>query len=160
MKGILYSTVTIHRHAQEMARAFEEIGQLRLWHTGWMHAPERSLFSRGLENLALSHLGLARSLARRRLVYPSHVPFRMRRTGELGQIFCGKILKKPLWADRVWEWQETAVAKEAAGFLSHENFSAYIGLEHGALEALKICRDLGIRSCLVFTSPHHRFRKK
>jgi glycosyltransferase involved in cell wall biosynthesis len=80
--------------------------------------------------------------------------------GEAGQIFCGRILRKPLWADRVWEWQERGLAKEAVSFLRSGNFSAYLGLEHGALEALVACRDLGVRSCLVFTSPHHRFRKK
>ena len=160
MKGILYSTVAIHRHAQEMARALEENGNLRLWHTGWLHAPESSFFAKRLESLAGTHPLLSKSLARRRLAYPSRVPLRMRRAGEMGEILCGKLLKKRLWADRIWEWQEKSLAKEAAQFLKSGKFSAYLGLEHGTLEAIKACKDLGIRTCLVFTSPHHAFRKK
>ena len=52
------------------------------------------------------------------------------------------------------------MAGEAAELLKTDEYSEYLGLEHGALEALKTSKERGIRSCLVFTSPHHRFRKK
>jgi len=160
MKGVLYSTVTLHRHAQEMARAFDEIGQLKLWHTGWIYDPKSSLFSRGLELLSRRALWLDKSLTRKRLMVPLHTQLRMRMTGELAQVICGKVLRKPLWADRAWEEQEKGLAREAAEILKTKNYSAYVGLEHGALEALKACKEIGVRSCLVFTSPHHKFREK
>lgn len=160
MKGILYSTVTLHRHAQEMARAFDEIGQLKLWHAGWLHDPERSLFSKGLDVAVKALPSLRGGLVRKSLAVPVSAPIQMRRKGEWAQAFCGKVLKQPLWADRAWEWQEKGLAREAAEILKTKNYSAYVGLEHGALEALKVCKETGVRSCLVFTSPHHKFRKK
>jgi len=160
MKGVLYSTVAIHRHAQEMARAFDEIGQLKLWHTGWLHDPGRSPLSKSLEMAGYALPSLGRALVRKRLVVPMGAPIKMTRRGDWAQAFCGKILKRPLWADRAWEWQEKSLAKEAARLMESGEFSAYLGLEHAALEALQAAKRLGVRSCLVFTSVHHKFRKK
>jgi glycosyltransferase involved in cell wall biosynthesis len=59
-----------------------------------------------------------------------------------------------------WEWQEHQLAKEAARMLRGKKYSSYLGVEHGALEALQECKRQGLPSCLIFTSPHHSFWEK
>lgn len=104
--------------------------------------------------------GIESALSRRRLVTLNHPQLRMRYFGEMARLAVGKGLRQPLWGDRIWEWQEKSLAKEAARLMESGEFSAYLGLEHAALEALQAAKRLGVRTCLVFTSPHHAFRKK
>ena len=160
MKGVLYSTVSVHRHAQEMARAFDEIGQLKLWHGGWVHAPKASRMGGFLEGAKKVFPGIEKALSRRRLVTLNHPQLQMNYFGEMVRLAVGKGLRQPLWGDRIWEWQEKSLAKEAARLVESGEFSSYLGLEHAALEALQAAKKLGVRTCLVFTSPHHAFRKK
>ena len=77
MKGVLYSTVAVHRHAQEMARAFDEIGQLKLWHGGWVHAPKASRMGGFLEGAKKVFPGIEKALSRRRLVTLNHPQLQM-----------------------------------------------------------------------------------
>jgi glycosyltransferase involved in cell wall biosynthesis len=44
--------------------------------------------------------------------------------------------------------------------LENSDFDAFLGVEHGSLEAIKTAKRLGKKSVLVFQSPHHSFRKK
>ena len=113
-----------------------------------------------LEGVKQVFPGVERALSRRRLVTLNHPQLRMKYFGEIARLAVGKGLRQPLWGDRIWEWQEKSLAREAARLLESGEFSAYLGLEHAALEALQAAKRLGVRTCLVFTSPHHAFRKK
>lgn len=160
MKGVLYSTVAVHRHAQEMARAFDEVGQLKLWHGGWVHAPQASRLGAFLEGAKEFIPAIEKTLSRRRLVTLNHPKLKMKYFGEMARLAAGKIFRQPFWADQIWDWQEKSLAEEAARLMQSGEFSGYLGLEHAALEALLAAKRLGVRTCLVFTSPHHTFRKK
>jgi len=132
-KGVLYSTVTVHRHAQEMARAFDEFGQLKLWHGGWVHAPRASRLGAFLEGAKEFFPGIESALSRRRLVTLNHPQLRMKYFGEMARLALGKGLRQPLWGDRIWEWQEKSLA---------------------ALEALQAARVLGAIGVSNFMVPH------
>jgi glycosyltransferase involved in cell wall biosynthesis len=160
MNGGIYSTVATHRHAQEIARALDEVGYLKLWHTGWLHIPERSLFSSALDCVGGIAPPLKRALSRKRLTFPYQGNLQMRRLGEWGQALTAKLSGKRLWTDRVWERNEKGLAREAAEYLKMDSFEFYLGFEHGAWEAIHAAKESGVKAGLVFTSPHHSFRKK
>jgi glycosyltransferase involved in cell wall biosynthesis len=149
VKGILYSTVAVHRHAVEMGLALAETNRLAVWQGACLVPAEKKI--------APVPAGL---LARRRVRGFPRGSLRGRWLGQAGQILAGKMLGQRLWADRIWEWQEKGLARQAGRWLERGGYTGYVGLEHGALEALQAAKRLGVRTCLVFTSPHHAFRKK
>lgn len=62
--------------------------------------------------------------------------------------------------DRLWECGERALDRHCARLLQRSRFTAFLGVEHGALESLRAARRLGKRGGVVFTSPHHAFRAR
>ena len=160
MKSVLYSTVAVHRHAQEMARSIHEVGCLRLWHTGWIHAPGRSWLGSAWEAAAAVVPPMRKVVARRTLVDFGKVPLQMRWKTEMVRIAAENFPGTRRLGHRIWEWHEHQLAREAANLLRRGKFTRYLGIEHGALEALRECKRLGLQSCLVFTSPHHSFWEK
>jgi len=159
MKSILYSTVAIHRHAQEMAKALLEKDRLGLWHTGWVHAPRQSGLGVAWEAASAVVPSLRQVTARRTLIdfEGRQVPLQMRWKTEMARIALENLPGGRRAGHLLWEWHEHQLAREAANLLRRGKFTRYLGLEHGALEALRVCKRLGIPSCLVFTSPHHSF---
>jgi glycosyltransferase involved in cell wall biosynthesis len=160
MKSVLYSAVATHRHAREIARALKETNRLGLWHTGWIHAPQSSLLGKVFEQAARWLPPVQRGIRRRSVDEEIPFPLQMRWKSELFRIAVESGLKQKGWGHAVWEWHEHELAKDAAGILRREGFKRYLGIEHGALEALQECRRLGRQSCLMFTSPHHSFWEK
>ena len=160
MKSVLYSTAAIHRHAREIATALQESDRLGLWHTGWIHAPQSSLFGKVCEQAACWFPPVRRGIQRRTLEKKIPFPLKMRWKAEVFRIAVESGLKQKRWGHAVWEWHEHELAKEAVGILREGKFKRYLGIEHGALEALQECRRRGLQSCLMFTSPHHTFWEK
>ena len=143
-----------------MAEALIEIDSLGLWHGACLWPAESATWKKILQMAsALSHQ-TAGAMVRRRVERVVAEKTRGRWWGELEQAVAGKVFRKRLWADQMWERQERGLTREAARMLRHGRFRGYVGLEHGALEALQAAKQFGVRTCLVFTSPHHSFRKK
>lgn len=153
----MYSTVAIHRHSQEMARAIKETGQLRLYHTSWLHAPQSTRLGSVLEELSAVVPGLRRSLENRRLQIPEPLPMKLRPSEEFLRLMMESGLGWKRAGHVIWERQQKNLALAAARLLGTGAFSAYLGLEYGALEALQAAKANGVRTCLVFTSPHYSF---
>ena len=160
MKSVLYSTVAVHRHAQEMGRAMDEVGRLGLWHTGWLHAPRQGWLGKAWEVAATVVPPMRKVVARRTLIDFGKVPLQMRWKTEMARIAAENLPGTRRLGHRIWEWHEHQLAREAANLLRRGKFTRYLGIEHGALEALRECKRQGLQSCLVFTSPHHSFWEK
>lgn len=160
MKSVLYSTAATHRHAREIARALHENQRLGLWHTGWVHAPQSSRLGKAWELASQVFPPLNQGLQRRAVENFGTFPLEMRWKSELFRIGLEKGLRNKRWGHLAWEWHERKLAQEAARFLVRGKVKRYLGIEHGALEALRECRRLGLQSCLMFTSPHHTFWQK
>jgi len=156
-KGILCSTVTVHRHSQEMARCLQEEGQLQLYHTSWLHAPKSTGLGEVLEAAGPFVPGLRRGLEKRRLQVPEPLPMKLRAGEEFLRLLAETGLGWAKVGHMVWDRQQKNLSEEAVRLLQSGRFSGYLGLEYGALEALKTAKQMGIRTCLVFTSPHHAF---
>lgn len=149
--------MAIHRHAQEMARTLQEQGQLRLYHTSWLHAPQSTRLGSVLEKLSAAVPPVRHTLKNRRLQIPEPVPLKLRAREEILRLLVEKELGWKQAGHMIWEKQQKNLAMEAARLLDSGKFSAYMGLEYGALEALRAAKRMGVRSCLVFTSPHYSF---
>lgn len=142
-----------------MGRALLERGRLGLWHTGWIHAPHQGLLGKICEKTAEAFPMVRRAVLRRTLEF-GPVPMKMRWKSEMTRLALESGMGWRRFGHAVWEWHEHQLAKEAAALLKKDGLSRYLGLEHGALEALRECKKQGLRSCLVFTSPHHSFWEK
>ena len=160
MLSVLYSTVAVHRHAREMGRALQEAGRLGLWHTSWMHAPQQAVLGKAYEAAATVVPLMRKVVARRTLEGFGPVPLKMRWKSEMLRIAAETGVGHRRFGHAVWEWHEHQLAKEAGRMLKEKRFLRYLGVEHGALEALQECKRQGLPSCLVFTSPHHTFWEK
>lgn len=160
MKSVLYSTVATHRHAREIARALHEKHRLGLWHTGWVHAPQSSRLGKACGLASQVFPPLSRGLQRRTVEDFGTFPLEMRWKSELFRVALEKGLRHARWGHLAWEWHEHQLAQEASRMLGKGELRRFLGIEHGALEALRECRRLGLPSCLMFTSPHHSFWEK
>jgi len=160
VKSVLYSTAATHRHAREIGRALHENHRLGLWHTGWVHAPQNSRLGKAWELASQLFPPVSQGLQRRAVEDFGTFPLKMRWKSELFRIGLENGLRNKRWSHLAWEWHERKLAQEAARFLVKGKVKRYLGIEHGALEALRECRRLGLQSCLMFTSPHHTFWQK
>jgi glycosyltransferase involved in cell wall biosynthesis len=83
-----------------------------------------------------------------------------RPTWEIIRVAAARARLPDTWIDRLWEHEEIEFARSCAGVIARNRPDVYLGVEHGALEALRASRKFGAAAGLIYTSLHHRFRER
>lgn len=81
-------------------------------------------------------------------------------TWEIIRVAAARARLPDAWIDRIWEHEEIEFARSCARVIARERPDVYLGVEHGALEALRESRKYGTAAGLIYTSLHHRFRER
>ena len=151
----LLGTLGHNQHIGNVARALYESDALEAFYTGGVDQ-FRSPLGRAVRKLAASaYPRLESRLSRRRIpAVPPELIFPDWRWE--GLRLAARHLKVGLRVvDSVWERGELALDRRCAGLLRRDQFTAYFGVEHGALAAVQSARLLGKKSVVAFLSPHH-----
>ncbi|AEE50743.1 glycosyltransferase family 4 protein [Haliscomenobacter hydrossis] len=158
---VLFSTLAIHLHAQQIALALNEVNHLGQWQTeGLDFFPSKT--GRFLRKNIQRYLhGLDQQLNKRHLQVelPAEVVHNTW-TWELARTAVKQLRRYPLLEDWLWEKSEYALDSRAAYQLKNNAYQAYLGTEFGSLASIRTAKQLGKKSILIFTSPHHETRKK
>lgn len=158
---VLFSTLAIHLHAQQIAFALNEANYLGQWQTeGLDFFPSKT--GRFLRKNIQRYLhGLDQQLNKRHLQIelPTEVVHNTW-TWELARTAVKQLRRYPLLEDWLWEKSEYALDSRAANQLKKNAYQAYLGTEFGSLASIRTAKQLGKKSILIFTSPHHETRKK
>lgn len=156
----LLGTAAHSKHVQNVARALDEAGWLGRYETGAVDV-WRSRPARGLRRFAGSLApGLDRQLGRRAVTEVPHGFVRPDWTWEGVRAALERLPVSARVTDWLWEHGEHALGRRCAAMMRAGRFDLYVGVEHGALEALRACRDVGRPGAVMFLSPHHAFRER
>lgn len=147
-------------HVQQIGLGLHEAGRLDVFATPSVDgklAPPLSLLRALLPRISPK---IDAQLRRRR---PVGIPVEKLRETPLWdslRLASGKAGFPDTWSDSIWEHQEHAFARWCGRRIHKTRPSLFLGMEHGALEALQAARDVGTVGALMFTSLHHRFRER
>ena len=156
----LLGTSVYSKHAQNIALGLAEAGWLGRYETGavdvWRSAPARRL--RNLVGTAAP--AVDRTLRRRAISEVPHAFVHSNLAWEGTRAILEQLPVSPRVTDWLWEHGEHALARRCAAMMRAGRFDLYVGVEHGALEALQACRGVGRPGVVMFLSPHHAFRER
>jgi glycosyltransferase involved in cell wall biosynthesis len=151
----LLGSLPHNSHVQNIAQALYEedalgafcSGTVDHYRNGWSKAARRFL--------GRTVPGLDRRLQRRRIVtIPEELVDYHRTWDGLVTAAHGLKLGENL-KDWLWDRSEHDFAEFCARRIAEPEFDAYFGIEYGALEALRVARNLGKTAVIGFLSPHH-----
>lgn len=153
----LLGTAAYSPHVQHVGRALAEAGWLGLYETGALDVWSRPLVRRLREQVGTTFPVLDRELRRRRATEVPHDLVRTHWEWDAPRVALERLGVVPRLADRVWERSEHALGRRLASRMRGDGFDLFVGVEHGALEALHACREAGKTGVVMFLSPHHAF---
>ncbi|MDR3568445.1 MAG: glycosyltransferase family 4 protein [Syntrophobacteraceae bacterium] len=157
--NILFGTLAYHEQAQQAALALQEEGLLGRWEAGGVNALQKDLTST-LLSIGQRLFPEAEDILRRRAVKAELVGRVQSHWGwEAARLIAARGLKKPLFADWLWERSERRLSRLMARLIQGDNYDIVYGYEHGCLEALYAARSVGKKSIVGFVSPHHLTRE-
>lgn len=159
MKAFVGTTAT-NPHVHQIGQALNEAGMLSLFMMPFadLSFPRPgSLGRQVLQRLAPR----ADSLMKRRR--PPAIPeakIRQQAGWEILRLAVAKARLPLTWSDTIWEQQEQSFDRACARIIARDRLDAFLGVEHGALAALRAARANGTVAGLMFTSVHHLFRER
>jgi glycosyltransferase involved in cell wall biosynthesis len=141
---VFVGTTANNTHLQQIGQALDETGSLSRFMVPFAGIPFLNL----------------RALANRRPagIAPSKVSDSP--SWEILRLAAAKLKMPNPWVDLIWERQEQAFDRACARVVARERPEAYLGVEHGALQALRAARANGVAAGLIYTSLHHQYREK
>lgn len=154
----LLGTVGHNQHVANIAMALYETDALGAFYTGgvdWFRSPA----GRTLRKLASRVYPRLDSLMSRRRIpgVPPELIFPDWRW-ESPRLAARSLGLGTRVVDRIWELGELALDRNCARLIRKDRFSAYFGVEHGALSSIQAARSVGKKSVVGFLSPHHSMR--
>lgn len=156
----LVGTVAHNEHVQNIASSLHEAGRLQAYYTGGVDHWRPGLAGTLRRFAGACWPGLDPRLGRRRITgVPEHL-LRANWKWEACRLVAGNVMHKPLVEDWLWEKGELALDRDCARAMSDPQFDAFLGVEHGALLALRAAKAAGKLSVVAFLSPHHATREK
>ncbi len=153
--SFLVGTAAHNTHVQQMTRALHEAGALGEYVSAGVDTYRSPILCLGRRAVATGMPHLDRELRRRTVSEVPAARVRSRWRWEIPRIVASR-LGAVAAEDWIWERGEHAFDRYCAGLLRNERFTAFMGVEHGALAALKAARDMGKQGVVAFLSPHHR----
>jgi glycosyltransferase involved in cell wall biosynthesis len=159
MKVFLGTTATNH-HVHQIGLALYEANSLSRYMVPYADLPLAWPWSLGRKLVAKFAPRLDGIVQRRR---PPGIPaalIKQRPAAELFRLAVAKAGLPETWADSIWAREEHAFSRGCGRVISREHPDIFLGVEHGALEALRVARQEGVLAGVIFTSLHHRFRER
>ena len=156
----LLGTHAANAHVQNLALTLHELGLLGAWETGWVDLQAGAIVGTARAKVRQWLPAVHRKLARRRIL-PELEPFVRRNPGwELARTVASRLGDFPLLTDWLHDRATFSLERRCARQMLLPEYSGFVGVEYGALAALRAARGQGKAGIVAFLSPHHAFREK
>ncbi len=156
----LLGTHVINLHLQHLALALLESDLLEAWETGWIDLQSDAAAGSARSWVRSRLPRLHRKLARRGIL-PALEPFVRRHSGwELMRTASSRVGAFPLLTDWLHDRAIFSLERHCASEMEQARYAGFVGVEYGALAALRAAREQGKVGMLAFLSPHHAFRSR
>ena len=147
-------------HVQNVARSLYEAGWLRRYETGAVDVWRSPLLRELRARAGSAFPRVDRELKRRQISQVPHDLVYPHKRWDIPRVVLERFVGAARTGDWLWERGEHALADRFARLMETDSFDLYVGVEHGALEALRACRNTGKTGVCMFLSPHHAFLSK
>ncbi|HTL69710.1 MAG TPA: glycosyltransferase family 4 protein, partial [Candidatus Eisenbacteria bacterium] len=153
----LFGSAANNAHTHQAALALFERDALGLYSsTGVITPDDRAL----LETVRRFAPRLAGKLDRRRLDFLPTKLLDCQWGWEAWRLAASRVPGSMLIQDWFWEKNERSLDRLWSRLLRQKRFDGFLGVEHGALTAVREARRLGKKSAVIFMSLHHSFYEK
>jgi glycosyltransferase involved in cell wall biosynthesis len=142
-----------------MVRALYEAGSLYRYVTGGVDSFRGPVARAGRALVAATLSGLDRQLGRRAVAAVPESFVESHWGWEAPRVAAAQLGMSRL-EDWAWERSELALDRACARLLQSSGPTAFLGVEHGALAALRAAKGAGKPGVVAFLSPHHRTRAR
>ena len=156
LEAVIVGSSAHNAHVQNMARALYDVGALHTYATGGVDVFHGPLLRRIRSAAGAVIPGLDGAMARRAVpdLPGRFVAARWRWEGPRAAA-CRLGLDERL-VDWLWERGELDLDRACAGLVARRDVGGFLGVEFGALAALRAARRLDKPAIVAFLSPHHR----
>jgi glycosyltransferase involved in cell wall biosynthesis len=156
----LLGTHASNTHVQNLALALHEMDLLGAWETGWVDLSAAAGAGPARRWIGSRLPGLHRQLLRRK-VLPALERYVRRNPGwEAARIAASRAGIFPLLTDWLHDRATFSLERRCARQMRNSAWGGFMGVEYGALAALRAARENGKIGIVAFLSPHHTFREK
>lgn len=156
----LLGTLAINTHVQNIALALHEMDLLGAWETGWVDFQTHALAGSARRWIGLRLPGLHRQLSRRRVLPELEPLVRRNVLWEIARTAASRAGAMPLFTDWLHDRATCSLEQRCALQMLDREWHGFVGVEYGALSALRAARQQGKPGVIAFLSPHHSFREK
>jgi glycosyltransferase involved in cell wall biosynthesis len=147
-------------HVQQMARALHECGSLAAYVTGTVDVWRSPMGAAIRAGVGRCVPAIDRQLARRAITQVPAGVVRPRRGWDLLRAAATVAGAGVRTTDWLWERAEMSLDEACARHLERPEVGGYLGIEFGALAALRAARRVHKPGLLAFLSPHHLTRDR
>lgn len=156
----LLGTAAYNHHVQHVALALHEARTLGAYYSAGVdnYRSASTRFARRL--IATLAPPIDRQLRRRRIETIPEDLVHCNWTWELPRAVAARLRLDVRVQDWFWERGEHHLDRHCAQLLRRGEFDGFVGVEHGALAALRMAKQEGQKGVVAFLSPHHTMREQ